>query len=184
MPKAQLLRLVRDAEGRLWPDPWAQAPGRGLYHCASAACVRKTAKALRALRARLGLEAVQPEVLAQRIQQALDAAIEMQLQRLRPQAAVGRDAVLRRLWQHSGAVVLLAEDAGEALRRQIARACDRKQQAGEQAALVQAPGGDWLAAHFEREKLAVVAFDARAAERLIWWLSWRRGWKTNEERSA
>jgi uncharacterized protein len=54
LPKGELLRLVRDADGRVRPDPDARADGRGAYVCANAECaasldrVRPLARSFRA----------------------------------------------------------------------------------------------------------------------------------------
>ena len=52
-PRAELIRLVRGADGRGAVDPSASAPGRGAYVCRDAACVEQAVRRLaRALRAR------------------------------------------------------------------------------------------------------------------------------------
>ncbi|MBA3304620.1 MAG: YlxR family protein [Thermoleophilaceae bacterium] len=43
LPRDRLSRFVRDAEGRLRPDPDGRAEGRGAYVCESAECRSRAA---------------------------------------------------------------------------------------------------------------------------------------------
>ena len=47
-PKKELLRVVRDAEGRVQLDPTSKAPGRGAYICPKKECLDRAMK-IRAL---------------------------------------------------------------------------------------------------------------------------------------
>ena len=40
-PKAEMTRVVRDAEGEIAPDPTGKAPGRGAYICSGEDCLKK-----------------------------------------------------------------------------------------------------------------------------------------------
>lgn len=40
-PKKEMLRVVRNAEGEVYPDETGKAPGRGAYICGDAACRAK-----------------------------------------------------------------------------------------------------------------------------------------------
>ena len=40
-PKAEMTRVVRNAENEIMLDPTGKAPGRGAYVCASEACLKK-----------------------------------------------------------------------------------------------------------------------------------------------
>lgn len=40
-PKAEMTRVVKNAEGEISPDPTGKAPGRGAYVCASGECLQK-----------------------------------------------------------------------------------------------------------------------------------------------
>ncbi|MBQ8374370.1 MAG: YlxR family protein [Clostridia bacterium] len=40
-PKKEMLRVVRNAEGEIYPDPTGKAPGRGAYICQSEECRQK-----------------------------------------------------------------------------------------------------------------------------------------------
>ena len=37
-PKKEMLRVVKNADGEIFPDPTGKAPGRGAYICESEAC--------------------------------------------------------------------------------------------------------------------------------------------------
>lgn len=40
-PKKEMLRVVRNADGEIYPDPTGKAPGRGAYICAEQECRKK-----------------------------------------------------------------------------------------------------------------------------------------------
>ena len=40
-PKKEMLRVVKNAEGEIFPDPTGKAPGRGAYVCDSEDCKKK-----------------------------------------------------------------------------------------------------------------------------------------------
>ena len=40
-PKAEMTRVVRNAEGEISPDPTGKAPGRGAYIFSNAECLKK-----------------------------------------------------------------------------------------------------------------------------------------------
>ena len=40
-PKAEMARVVKNAEGEIFPDPTGKAPGRGAYVCANGECLQK-----------------------------------------------------------------------------------------------------------------------------------------------
>ena len=40
-PKADMTRVVKNAEGEIAPDPTGKAPGRGAYICSSDECLKK-----------------------------------------------------------------------------------------------------------------------------------------------
>ena len=40
-PKKELMRVVKNAEGEIFPDPTGKAPGRGAYVCDSEECRKK-----------------------------------------------------------------------------------------------------------------------------------------------
>ena len=158
LPKAEMLRLVADA-GQLWPDILQQAPGRGIYLCMCAACLGgMNDKRLRSLK----MPGLQWQELRQRLLEALDRQLRLMFGRLRVKAAIGRDAVIHRLWSPAPLSLLLAEDAGDAIVRQIQDAMEKRQEAGQALQLAQAPDAAWLGEMLGRERVAVVGFDASA----------------------
>ncbi len=40
-PKAEMTRVVKNAEDEIFPDPTGKAPGRGAYVCANGDCLKK-----------------------------------------------------------------------------------------------------------------------------------------------
>lgn len=40
-PKIEMTRVVKNADGEIFPDPTGKAPGRGAYICASEECLKK-----------------------------------------------------------------------------------------------------------------------------------------------
>ena len=40
-PKQEMLRVVKNAEGEIFPDPTGKAPGRGAYICDNGECLKK-----------------------------------------------------------------------------------------------------------------------------------------------
>ena len=42
-PKQEMLRVVRNADGEIFPDPTGKAPGRGAYICDNGECLKKLA---------------------------------------------------------------------------------------------------------------------------------------------
>ena len=46
-PKKEMLRIVKTADGEIFPDPTGKAAGRGAYICKSTACLVKARKAHR-----------------------------------------------------------------------------------------------------------------------------------------
>ena len=40
-PKADMTRVVKNAEGEISPDPTGKAPGRGAYICSGEECLKK-----------------------------------------------------------------------------------------------------------------------------------------------
>ena len=158
LPKAEMLRLVAD-DGQLWPDILQQAPGRGVYHCMRHTCLAgMNDRRLRALK----VAGLQWSELRLRIEEALGRQLRQMFSRLRVTAAVGRDAVMHRLWGNAPLSLLLAEDAGDAIARQIADAMEKREQAGRVSLFVKAPDAAWLGEMLGRERVAVAGFDVSA----------------------
>ncbi len=153
-----MLRLVVDGEGVIWPDVMQRAPGRGSYLCLRAECIRRMRdKSLRGVR---GASAANDwRSLRERIVAALDAVIVRACQRLRPRMAIGRDAVMRRMWKNTPLLLLLAGDAGAALRRQALDALEKRREGGDRAVCVPVADTATLGRWLGRERVAVAALD-------------------------
>ncbi len=171
-PKREMLRIVVDASGGIWPDPLARAPGRGAYLCLAPECLRRTPKGLRAIRGKQPHAHPDWPALSERIVAALAALVEARLRRAQPQAALGRDAVLRRIWYPPPLVVLLARDAGEALARQVGQAVAKRREAGRPVELVSGPPAAVLGSWLGRDRLAVVGVDGGIGAPLARWIAW------------
>ena len=70
-PKAELMRVVRTANGEMGVDPTGKAPGRGAYVCRRAECVEA---ALRKQGLRRALGPPVPAQVAEQMRQAVGAA--------------------------------------------------------------------------------------------------------------
>jgi len=172
--KADMLRLVVDEAGQLWPDMLQKAPGRGVYLCMREACLRQLQdKRLRGLRLKPRPALPQAEELLRRIREALAGHLVQLLFRLRAAAAVGRDAVMHRMWNNTPLLLLLAVDAGDALRRQVDDAVAKRRDAGCRTDVVTAPEASLLGQGLGREKVSVAGLECSALsarlEKLCTW---------------
>ena len=68
LPKKELVRVVRSAEGELSVDLTGRKPGRGAYLCPKADCLRKARKARRLERS---LDCQIPDEVYQRLEEEL-----------------------------------------------------------------------------------------------------------------
>jgi len=169
-----MLRLVVDEAGQLWPDMLQKAPGRGVYLCMREACLKQLHdKRLRGLRLKPRPALPQAEVLIQRIREALVRHMMQLLSRLRAAAAVGRDAVMHRMWNNAPLLLLLAADAGDALRRQVDDAVAKRRAAGHETNVVTAPEAVLLGQGLGRERVSVAVLECSALsarmEKLCTW---------------
>jgi len=157
-----MLRLVLDdGEGFFWPDLLQKAPGRGVYHCMSAACLgNMNDRRLQSLRARFSLSFPQWAGLQQRIKAGLEKQLKQIFTRMCVKTAIGRDAVMHRLWNNTPVLLLLAEDAGDAVVRQIGDAVEKRRQAGYISICVNVPSRSWLGEMLGRECVSVAGLDA------------------------
>lgn len=159
-----MLRLVVDDDGQVWPDLLQKAPGRGIYHCMSKACLaRMNDKRLQALKARFRIALPQWTALLLRMRAALQQQLERMCSLQRGSAAIGRDAVMRRLWNNAPLLLLRAPDAGAALVRQVDDGVSKRAEAGYCSELVNVPSRQWLGEMFGRDDVSIVAMDAAGA---------------------
>jgi len=174
LPADQMLRLVVDADGQIWPDLLHKLPGRGAWHCMSGACLAATSdKRLQVLKRDFSIALPQWDVLNGRISHVLDAQLERMFSRIRRGVATGRDAVMHRLWNNTPIMLVLAGDAGDAIIRQVQDAAEKRKQAGHGYTLVLVADRNWLGRMLGREQVAVAALDASAmAEKLKQYCVW------------
>lgn len=158
--KGELLRLVVDDEGQVWPDVMQKAPGRGAYVCTPGPCLTRLHERQfeRAWKGRV-MAAGQVVLLRQRLQHAMLQLCRQGFRRLRSSLEIGRDAVMHRMWKKAPLLVLLAPDAGGALHRQIEDACGKRQAAGLKTTLVIFGDSATLSDIVERDIVSVLALD-------------------------
>ena len=77
-PQAELLRLVRDAEGFVEPDPRRRGGGRGAYLCRSESCVDEALRRGRWGHAFRAPAALRPETV-ERLRASIEAGREPEL---------------------------------------------------------------------------------------------------------
>jgi len=162
--KRELLRLVVDEEGVIWPDLAAQLPGRGVYLCMQTACLAKLSdKRLHGLKRDFSPQLPQWQALRERLSVMLALRVLQLMTGMKKRAAVGRDAVMHQLWSKSPLLLMFAADAGEALLRQVNDAVSKrdagcKREASRTKILVSLLDTQALGQVLGREKVSVVAF--------------------------
>ncbi len=158
--KAALLRIVVDEDGQVWPDVLQKAPGRGAYVCCQGPCLSRVheRQLARAWKGRLIAEG-QAGLLQERTALAVLQLCRQGLRRLRSALSIGRDAVMHRMWGKAPMLVLLASNAGAALRRQIEDACGKRQATGLKTTLVIFGDSATLSDIVERDVVSVLALD-------------------------
>jgi len=156
-----MLRLVVDGDGEIWPDVLQKAPGRGVYHCMRETCLTDmNDRRLQPLKAKFRVNLPQQERLRQRMVSMLEQQLKRMFTRQRTSAAIGRDAVMHRLWNNVPLLLLKARDAGDALVRQIDDGLEKRARAGAASVLTNVPSRQWLGEMCGRDGVAVVAIDA------------------------
>ncbi|MDQ6965526.1 MAG: YlxR family protein [Mariprofundaceae bacterium] len=158
--KAELLRLVVDDDGQVWPDVLQKAPGRGAYVCREGMCLSRVhdRQLERAWKGSV-IAPGQAEMLRQRAIQARFQLCQQGFRRMRSALDIGRDAVMHRMWKKTPLLVLLASDAGAALARQVEDACGKRQAAGLKTTLVIFGDSATLGDIVERDIVSVLALD-------------------------
>ena len=71
LPKKELVRVVRSAEGEISLDLTGKKSGRGVYICKSAACLKKARKAGRMERS---LESAIPDAVYDRLEEEISSS--------------------------------------------------------------------------------------------------------------
>jgi len=157
--KSDMMRLVCDEEGSVWPDVLQKAPGRGAYVCWGECLNHLRDRHLRtAWKGRKsGMD--QADELRRRSVVALLRLCRQYARRVRRGVNIGRDAVMHRMWVHTPMLIVLAMDAGEALKRQIRQACTKREGAGLKTACSSFGDSALLGGFLERDKVSVLAMD-------------------------
>jgi len=161
--KEKLLRLVVD-EGQVWPDFSARLPGRGVYLCMQQACLEKMSdKRLQILRRDFSPQLPQWQLLSERLSDMLGLRIEQLMSSMKRRSAIGRDAVMHRMWDKQALFILLASNAGDALVRQVQDAVKKRGEgllssSSPSKVLVSLLDAKALGLALGREKVSVVAF--------------------------
>ena len=159
--KQAMLRLVVDGEGQVWPDLLQQAPGRGAYLCMRQECwARLSDKRFGALRAKFEVAPAQWQPFRARLHHALGERMHQMLTRLKATAAIGRDAAMQHLWKNAPMMLLVAEDAGDALVRQLQIAVAKRGDAGAATHWCTAPAAEQMGSWLDRDKVSVLAIKA------------------------
>ncbi len=167
--KSDLMRLVVDDAGVIWPDLLAKMPGRGVYLCMGEGCLKALSdKRLGVLQRDFSPQLPQWKVLRQRMFDMLSQRLMQLLKSMRRCAVLGRDAVMHQMWDKERLLVMFAADAGGAVLRQVQDAIAKRAQGeikpAEQVQVVtsllsMAELGQALG----REKVSVVAFTERGS---------------------
>jgi len=158
LDKSSMLRLVVDGDGVIWPDVMQKAPGRGIYMCMEEACIAKVDdKRMGSLRGKYGIVLPQWYDLQTRLLDVFSKYISLQLTHAKVSSAIGRDAVMHQMWKTRPQLLLLAEDAGDALVRQVMDAVSKRHEEGLKTLQLNHMPEGLLASVFQRQKVSVVA---------------------------
>lgn len=169
-----MLRLVVDDEGRIWPDLFQKAPGRGTYLCMKQACLTGlTDRKLGALRNRFNVQLPQRANLMERTGEVLRRQLMRLFSQFGAVAVLGRDAVMHQMWKSGPLLVMLASDAGDALVQQVEDGIGKRRKAGEKTILLHGFSTSFLAEAFARDKISVAALDtANVSTKLQMFCDW------------
>ena len=168
-----MMRLVPDQEGLIWPDMLHKAPGRGAYLCMQMPCIQRLRdKQLQAAWKKVAIASGQTKELFDRFDLALKTAIRQTMGRLRTCLEIGRDAVMRRLWDNKPVLVFLSADAGKALERQIHMGM-QKRGSDKKSGVACFPSSEMMGDTLGRDKVSVVAMNVSPmAKQLQRYCSW------------
>jgi len=171
-----MLRLVVDGEGQLWPDPMQKAPGRGSYLCMQASCLGMMSdKRLGVLYQKCHISLPQWVNLKERLDTVLQKLVKGQLIRLKSMACVGRDAVMHQMWNNAPILLMMVNESGQALQRQVMNAVAKRDEMGLKTIPLEDVSEAWLMDIFQRDKVSVVTLPvSRQTEKLQRWCVWHR----------
>lgn len=164
LAKQQMLRLIVDGDGQIWPDLLQKLPGRGVYLCMEEGCLGgMNDKRLQPLRAKFTVNFPQWQLLRERTLDILEKLLAQSFTRLRAKTEIGRDAVMHRLWNNAPLMLLIAADAGSAVVRQVETAVMKREEAGHVVVIVRVESRQWLGEMLGRDDVAVAAVDAKGS---------------------
>jgi len=166
--KSDMLRLVCDEEGLVWPDILQRAPGRGAYVCRDECLEHLHDRHLNAAWKGGKPGTAYVDDLYQRLAVALLRLCRQYVRRGNRGVNIGRDAVMHRMWGHVPVLIVLAQDAGDALKRQVREACAKREDAGLKTVCVSFGHSVLLGEFLERDKVSVLAMDDIPANEK-WW---------------
>jgi len=158
--KSDMLRLVCDEEKSVWPDVLQKAHGRGAYVCWDECLNRLQNRHLNAAWKGKVSGNDPANELRRRLDVALLCLCRQHARRGWSNVNIGRDAVMHRMWKHAPMLIVLAVDAGEALKRQISTACAKREEAGLKTACSSFGTSALLGSVLERDKVSVIAMTA------------------------
>ena len=171
--KRDMMRLVCDEEDSVWPDVLQKAPGRGAYVCWGECLNHLQGKHLHAAWKNRASRMDQADELRQRSAVALLCLCRQYVRRRWRGVNIGRDAVMHRMWVHAPLLIVLAMDAGEALKRQILKACAKREDAGLKTTCGSFGDSTLLGEFLERNKVSVLAMDdTPASEKWLQYCMW------------
>jgi len=162
--KLSLLRLVVDDEGLIWPDLSSKLPSRGLYLCLQEKCLQAMSdKRLQSLKRDFSPQLPQWDMLQQRMFDMLSQRFVQLLNGVKRSAVIGRDAVMHQMWDKKALLILFADDAGDAVLRQVNDAVEKRdggemKSAKRATVIVSLLDAEALGSALGREKVSVVAF--------------------------
>jgi len=171
-----MLRLVVDEQGEIWPDLLQKAPGRGVYLCMERACLQRLSdKRLGVLRQKKKIVLPQYTRLWARLEDGVQGMFVQQLLRCKPLMCVGRDAVMHQLWKDAPLLLMMVNEAGQALQRQVMNAVDKRTELGLKTIVLEDVPAAWLHDVFQRERVSVVSLPvSKQTGRLQRWCVWHR----------
>ena len=152
----------------MWPDILQKMPGRGAYVCRDGCLNHLHDRHLRVAWKDGKSGADHVDELYRRLAVALLRLCRQYVRRGKRGMNIGRASVMHRMWKHAPVLIVLTQDAGGALKRQIREACARREDVGLKTACVSFGRSVLLGEFLERNKVSVLAMDD-TPEHEKWW---------------
>ncbi len=113
--------------------------------------------------------------LKERLDTVLQKLVTGQLIRLKSMANVGRDAVMHQMWKSTPLLLMIVNESGQALQRQVMNAVAKRDEMGLKTIPLDDVSEAWLMDIFQRDKVSVVTLPvSRQTEKLQCWCIWHR----------